>query len=245
MKIKAVIIEDEAIGRSTLRNYLSKYCPEIQILGEAENILEGRRLLDATAPDLIFLDIEMPYGTGFDLLEQYESIPFQVIFITAYSNYAIQALNLSAAYYILKPISIEELEAAVAKVSTQLKQAAPPLQNEVLIQNLRDKHHQKIVIPTLDGFELLEVEAIIRIEAADNYAVIITPEHKITVSRTLKHFSDLLEPLNFIRVHKSHLINADAVRKYKKGKPALLELNNGDTVPLSASRKDAFLKRFV
>ena len=245
MEIKAVIIEDEAIGRATLRSYLEKYCPQVRLCGEAANIIEGRKLLDKEQPDLVFLDIEMPYGTGFDLLEQYSELPFQVIFITAYSDYAIQALNLSAAYYILKPINIDELEKAVAKVAEGMQESASPYSNEVLIQNLRDRDNQKIVIPTLDGFELLAVNEIVRIEAADNYAQIIGRKRKILVSKTLKHFSTLLEPLDFIRVHKSHLVNASEVAKYKKGKPALIELSNGDSVPLSASRKEEFMKRFL
>ena len=245
MEIKAVIIEDEALGRSTLRAYLTKYCPEVRLMAEAEIIIEGRKIIDAHQPDLVFLDIEMPYGTGFDLLEQFDELPFHVIFITAYSQYAIQALNLSAAYYILKPISIEELENAVQKVAERMKEPSPMQFKEALLDNLRDKQQQKIVIPTMDGFELMLVRDIIRLEAADNYAVIIGRDKKLTVSKTLKHFSEILEPLNFIRVHKSHLINVNEVTKFKKGKPAMIELSNGDSVPLSAGRRDEFMKQFV
>lgn len=245
MEIKAVIIEDEALGRSTLRAYLTKYCPEVRLLAEAENIIEGRKIIDQHNPDLVFLDIEMPYGTGFDLLEQFDELPFHVIFITAYSQYAIQALNLSAAYYILKPISIEELEVAVQKVSDRLQEPSPMQFKEALLDNLRDKQQQKIVIPTMDGFELMLVRDIIRLEAADNYARIISRDKKIIVSKTLKYFAEILEPLNFIRVHKSHLINVNEVTKFKKGKPAMIELSNGDSVPLSAGRRELFLKQFV
>ena len=246
MEINAVIIEDEAIGRATLQNYLRKYCPQVRVLGEAENIIEGRKLLDLHQPQLVFLDIEMPYGTGFDLLEQYDTLPFEVIFITAYQHYAVQALNLSAAYYILKPIDIEALEQAVAKVEARMADPAPANQlKEVLISNLRDPERQKIVIPTLDGFELVFVKEIVRVEAADNYANIILNDRKILVSKTLKHFNELLEPLKFVRVHKSHLINVQAVTRYRKGKPAMIEMRNGDSVPLSPSRKDDFMRHFV
>lgn len=245
MEIKAVIIEDEALGRSTLRAYLAKYCPEVRLLAEAENIIEGRKIIDQHQPDLVFLDIEMPYGTGFDLLEQFEELPFHVIFITAYSQYAVQALNLSAAYYILKPISIEELEVAVQKVADRLEKPSPRQFKEALLDNLRDKQQQKIVIPTMDGFELMLVRDIIRLEAADNYARIIGRDKKITVSKTLKHFAEILEPLNFMRVHKSHLINVNEVIKFKKGKPAMIDLSNGDSVPLSSGRREAFMKQFV
>lgn len=245
MEISAIIIEDEAISRSTLRSYLTKYCPQVKLLGEAENILEGKKLIDQCKPQLVFLDIEMPFGTGFDLLEQFEKLPFEVIFITAYSNYAMQALNLSAAYYILKPISIEELEVAVGKIGERLQAQSPINLGEVLIQNLRDVQHQKIVIPTLEGFELMAIDEIIRIEAADNYAQIVAKGKTLLVSKTLKHFSSLLEPLHFVRVHKSHLVNAHEVTKYRKGKPAYVELSNGDSVPIAASRKDDFLKEFL
>lgn len=245
MEIKAVIIEDEALGRATLRNYVTKYCPDVRLLAEAENIIEGRKIIDQHNPDLVFLDIEMPYGTGFDLLEQFDELPFQVIFITAYSQYAIQALNLSAAYYILKPISIEELEMAVQKVADRMNEESPMQFKEALLDNLRDKQQQKIVIPTMDGFELMLVKDIIRVEAADNYARIIGRDQTILVSKTLKHFSDLLEPLKFMRVHKSHLINVNEVSRFKKGKPAMIELSNGDSVPLSAGRRDEFMRQFV
>lgn len=245
MGISAIIVEDEAISRSTLRSYLSRYCTDVEVLAEAENIIEGKKLIDQHRPDLVFLDIEMPYGTGFDLLEQYDKLDFEVIFITAYSDYALQALNLSAAYYILKPISIEELENAVAKVTERIQNQSPLNLNEVLIQNLRDQQNQKVVIPTLEGFELLPINEIIRIEASDNYALVIAQNRQILVSKTLKHFSTLLEPLQFVRVHKSHLVNSNEVTKYKKGKHAQIELSNGDNVPLSASRKEDFLKGFV
>jgi two-component system, LytTR family, response regulator len=245
MDISAIIVEDEAISRSTLRSYLARYCPNVRLLAEAENIIEGKKLIDRHQPDLVFLDIEMPYGTGFDLLEQFEKVPFEVIFITAFSDYALQALNLSAAYYILKPVSIEELEVAVEKVTEKLKNQPQVNFNEVLIQNLRDQQNQKIVIPTLEGFELLPIQEIIRIEASDNYAQVIAKKRNILVSKTLKHFSTLLEPLHFVRVHKSHLVNAHEVTKYKKGKPALIELSNGDIVPLAPNRREEFLKQFM
>jgi two-component system, LytTR family, response regulator len=246
MEVKAIILEDEAISRATLRNYLGKYCPHVHVHAEAENIIEGRKLINHHQPDLVFLDIEMPYGTGLDLLEQFDKLPFEVIFITAYSNYALQALNLSACYYILKPLSIEELETAGARVTDRIRSKTPPVNfNEVLIQNLRDQHNQKIVIPTLDGFELLPIKDIIRIEAADNYAEVITKGRKLVVSKTLKHFCTLLEPLHFVRVHKTHLVNAHEVTRFHKGKPGMVELSNGDSVPVATNRKDEFLKWFL
>lgn len=245
MEISAIIIEDEEISRLTLRSYLTRYCPHVKLLGEAEDIIEGKKLIDQHHPDLVFLDIEMPFGTGFDLLEQFDKLPFEVIFITAFSEYAMRALNLSAAYYILKPLCIEDLEIAVAKVTDKLKTPSSVNINEVLIQNLRDQQNQKIVIPTVEGFELMPIKEIIRIEACDNYAQIISKSRKIIVSKTLKHFSTLLEPLHFVRIHKSHLVNAHEVTKYKKGKPALIELSNGDTVPLASNRRDEFLKQFM
>ena len=120
-KLKAVIIEDEEISRDILKNYLIKYCPDISYCGEATNITDGKKLIEKIAPNIVFLDIEMPYGNGFDLLEQLDEINFDVVFITAYSHYAIKALNLSAAYYILKPIDIDELISAVEKIKQEQK----------------------------------------------------------------------------------------------------------------------------
>jgi two-component system LytT family response regulator len=218
--MKAIIIEDEQISRDILRNYLRDYCPQVDLLGEAGNINEGEVLINKHQPDVVFLDIEMPFGNGFDLLTRFESIDFEVIFITAFSDYAIRAINLSAAYYILKPIDIDELIFAVDKVAKKTKNSKDFSPSTVLQNNIKALSHkdQKIVLPQMDGFEVVYIKDIVRIEAADNYSVFyLLNGKKYTLSKTLKYYEELLAEFGFLRSHKSHLINLAQIVKYKKG----------------------------
>ncbi|MEL6844018.1 MAG: response regulator, partial [Bacteroidota bacterium] len=162
--IKAVIVEDELASRETLRTYLQQYCPEVNILGEAESVQTGVSLIRKVEPQLVFLDIEMPFGNAFDLLEQVGEIRFETIFVTAYSHYAIRALNCSAAYYLLKPVDIDELIAAVDKVRKVLNNHQEGLHTRVLLDNLKslEQQHRKVVLPVLDGFEVASLREVVR-----------------------------------------------------------------------------------
>lgn len=242
MKLKAIIIEDEAIGRDILRNYITKYCPNVQLLGEADNIKYGQKLIEEHELDLVFLDVEMPYGNGFDLLEKIENQTFETIFVTAYDHYAIEALNNQATYYLLKPISIDELIKAVNLVE-EIKTKEQTLENTVLttksITNLN-----KITIPQQDGFEVVSVKDILFCKADDNYTEIYFENTKKVVSKTLKHFDDLLKESGFARVHKSYLVNVNEIVKYKKGKGGSVLLSNGKEIMVSASKKANLLSYF-
>ncbi|MFK8010733.1 MAG: LytR/AlgR family response regulator transcription factor, partial [Marinicellaceae bacterium] len=227
-EIKAIIIEDELQSREILKQYLAKYCSNVTLEGEASNINEGEALINSTSPQLVFLDIEMPFGSGFDLLERLPKIDFEVVFITAYSDYAIQALNLSAAYYILKPIAIDDLIAAVDKVKEKLTEGESGFSaTKLLAENIKAIHQQsqKMVLPKMDGFDVVKIADIIRIEAADNYATVYAVGNKkYVISKTLKHYEDLLTDYGFLRSHKSHLVNLSHIVKYKKGKTGELYL---------------------
>ncbi|NNC69895.1 MAG: response regulator transcription factor [Flavobacteriaceae bacterium] len=243
MNLRTIIVEDEQTSRDILKNYLAKYCPTVDVLGEAKNIDEALVLIRNNELDLIFLDVEMPYGSGFDLLDKLGNTDFEVVFVTAYNQYAIEALNKHASYYLLKPISIDDLIKAVDYV-TALKQKENELQNSILIPR-SSPTNEKITIPTQDGFEVIEVRDIIFCKADDNYTELYL-EHglKKLVSKTLKYFEDALKENGFARIHKSYLVNISNVASYKKGKGGTVYLSNGKELSVSASRKAEFLSYF-
>lgn len=246
--LKAVIIDDEEASRETLRNYLSKYCEDVEIGAMADAVKTGLEAIKKVKPDMVFLDIEMPYGNAFDLLEQLDEIDFEIIFVTAYSNYAIKALNMSAAYYILKPVNIEELEEAVDKIRQNRKDNKEAFHTRILLENVKHAHNQlhKIVLPQLDGFEVVQVKDIMRCEAQDNFTrFYMSDGTKYMICRTLKFFDELLAEFDFLRVHKSHLVNLQHVVKYKKGKGGQVHLVDGSVVDVSATQKKNLLSRFM
>ncbi len=243
MKIRAVIVDDEQIARNVLRNYLTKYCPQVQILGEAENIREAVPLIAETKPQLVFLDVEMPYGNAFDVLEATKEYHFETIFITAFSEYSLKALNMSASYYILKPIAIEELIAAIAKVSETLEQQEELNRNRILLENLQKKpEKQQIILPTLQGFDVVKIDEIMRLQADGNFTQIyLNDGSKKMVCRFLKFFDELLDfPL--VRVHRSHIVNFNFVKSYHKNGEIML--HDGTEIEVSNSYKENFLKLF-
>ncbi len=242
MKLNAVLIEDEASSREILQNYLSKYCPEVQILGEAATIKEGISLINKHDLDVIFLDVEMPFGTGIDLLEQIPERNFETIFVTAYNHYAIDALNNHAAYYLMKPISIDELVKAVDYIK-EIKEKESLLDNKVIQPKLKSVEG-KITIPQQDGFQVLNISDILYCKADDNYTEIYLDKRKIVVSKTLKYFEEALQSFSFARIHKSFLVNVNEVVKYKKGKGGSVVVSNGKELLVSASKKKELLSYF-
>jgi len=243
MKLNAIIVEDEETSREILRNYLKKYCPNVSLLGEAENIEEALVLIRNNELDLVFLDVEMPYGNAFDLLEKVGDHSFESVFVTAYNHYAIDALNAHASYYLMKPVSIDELIKAVDYV-VEIKAKENALQDQILIPKT-NKVNGKITIPQQDGFEILDTADILYCKADDNYTEIyLNNNKKKLVSKTLKYFEEALTDSGFARIHKSYLVNVNEVIKYKKGKGGSVVLRNGKEVMVSASRKAELLSYF-
>ena len=243
MKLKSIIVEDEKTSREILRNYLAKYCPTVEVLGEASNIDDALVLIRNNVIDLVFLDVEMPYGSGFDLLEKVDHSNFEVVFVTAYNQYAIEALNNHASYYLLKPISIDELIKAVDYVS-EIKKKETELQNSVLIPNINPANH-KITIPIQNGFEVLEIQNILYCKADDNYTeLFLVNNQKKLVSKTLKYFEDILHENGFARIHKSYLVNVAYIATYNKGKGGTIILSTGTELSVSASKKASLLSYF-
>ncbi len=242
MILKAVIIEDESSSREILRNYLAKYCKNVNVLGEAASVKEGLELLAGTQPDVVFLDVEMPYGNAFDLLDQMPERSFETVFVTAYNTYALEALNNHAAYYLMKPINIDELIKSVSYVA-EIKEKENALEDRILKSKL-NKAEGKITLPQQDGFLVLNISDILYCKADDNYTEIYLENKKLLVSKTLKYFEEALADYPFARIHKSYLVNVNEVIKYRKGKGGSVIVSNGKELLVSASKKKQLLTYF-
>ena len=245
-KIKSVIVEDESAAREALKNYLAKYCPQIEIIGEAQNSREAIPLLHELQPQLVFLDVEMPFGNAFDVLGGCKDLDFETIFVTAFSEYSLKALNQSAAYYLLKPISIEELILAVNKVQQQLMKQELFNRNQIIVQNFREPkiEKQQVILPTLEGFEVVKMEEIVRLRGNGNFTDIhLSDGTKKMVCRFLKHFDEMLD-FPFMRVHKSHIINLNYVKSYHKSLGGYVTLFDDTEIEISVNYKEEFLRKF-
>ncbi|MBK9013025.1 MAG: response regulator transcription factor [Saprospiraceae bacterium] len=247
--ISALIIDDELDSRSTLRSYVGKYCPQVSLVGECANIIEARSAIIKHKPQLIFLDIEMPHGTAFDLLEQFgENLDFEIIFITAFSQYAVQAFNLSAAHYLLKPVDIEELEKAVAHVALLLSQKEQLVRARILLENMAAQNTQsrKLVLPLMEGFDVVKMSDMLYCEAEDNFTCFYFIDgRKSLICRHLKYYEPLLEPFGFCRVHRSHIVNLEYVKRYIKGKGGSVIMENGREIMVSNQKKEELLQRIM
>jgi two-component system, LytTR family, response regulator len=247
-KLKTIIIDDEPDAVDFITTIINEYCPGLEIKGKAHNVRDGVQIIKEIKPDLVFLDVEMPNGTGFDLLSHFPDKEFDVVFITAFNHYAIKAIKFSAVDYILKPINISEFIESVTRI-IQKRNSNKILDNqnfEALLENIRTNNPTRLVIPTSDGREYLNPNDIIRIEADRSYSWFhITERRKILVSKHLKEFQDLLSDRNFFRPHNSHLINLEFVKKFVRNDGGYIEMIDGSQVPVSRNRKDLFLEHMA
>lgn len=259
MKIRSVIVDDEQNSRETLKAFLQNYCPDVIIEGEAGSAEDGGQLIQKANPDLVFLDVEMPLGTGFDLLDNLGEHDFHVVFTTAHEKYAIRAIRFCALDYLLKPINLSELKAAINKIQREKEGEQQRLrevgdaakqrkkQLGIFVDNAQNanQQHNKMVLPTSDGFEVIEIKEIIRCEADQNYThFYLTSKDKILVSRTLKEYEELLSEYNFIRIHQSHLINITHIQRYIKGRGGYVKMSDDSVIEVSRRKKDELMKRF-
>lgn len=242
--INAIIIDDEARWIENLESQLKAYCPFVNIVCQCQSSIAGLEAIKKLKPDLVFLDIEMPGMTGFELLEQLNEISFAVIFTTCYDYYAIKAIRFSALDYLLKPIDHKELIAAVKKVEEK-KDLPVASQFGMLLDQIRAKGHDfnKLAVPTLEGFELIPADQLMRCNANDNYTCFyMKDKNKIIACRTLKEIEEQLKDFKFfIRVHHSHIVNLNEVVKYIRGEGGHLILSDGTSINVSKSRKDKLL----
>jgi len=243
-KLKTIIVDDEQDAVDFINSIIGEYCNSLEVVDKANNVIQGVAAIKDKDPDLVFLDVEMPNGSGFDLLAQFPEKNFDVVFITAFNHYAIKAIKFSAVDYILKPININEFIDAVNKVIRK-RSERPTQGNEnlkILMENLRSSLPSRLAIPTSDGMEYLNPKDIIRIEADRSYSwFFMTGDRKILVSKHLKEFQELLGDRYFFRSHNSHLINLKHVKKYIRKEGGYIEMVNGAMIPVSRNRKDLFL----
>ena len=244
--IKAIIIDDEAHCINRLTGLLEEYCKDtILILDSCQTVERGLQCIAKGHPDLVFLDVQMNEKTGFVLLKKIPEINFEVVFTTAYEKYAVHAFKFSAIDFLLKPVDADDLIQAVNKVNKKMNVNEMSKKMDVLFHNLKNIHGpKKISIPTLEGLFFLEVDEIIRCQSQINYTVIhLKNNQKITVSKPLKEFEELLSDYNFCRVHNSHLINLNYIKKYNKGKGGVVLMSDHSEVEVSLRKKEDFLKR--
>lgn len=240
----AVIVEDEIHNREVLRNLLTEFCEDVRVVGAAGSVADAVAVIRKTSPDVIFLDIELQVGTGFDVLSQITDLDPDVIFTTAFEHYAIRAIRFSSLDYLLKPIDVDELQAAVAKARTRMHESAHKQQLEVLLLNLNSKSMKKICLATADRIEFVRIEEIVMCEASGSYTnVYLKDKRKIMVSKHLKEYEMLLGEENFMRVHNSFLINLNEVKQFVKSEGGYILMNDNQQVSISPKRRDEFFAR--
>lgn len=246
--ISTVVIDDEPKNVKILKSMLTEFCPQVQLMGEATNGQAGKKLILEKRPQLVFLDIEMPYGNGFDLLNELMPIDFEVIFITAFDKYLLQALKYSALDFLLKPVNIEELKNAVRNAETHIQKNSINQQLQLLLDNIRKQEigMKKIAVPTLDGFDFIHFSDIVRCESFGPYTKIyLSDSREIIASKPLKDYEGVLPDEFFIRIHNSNIINLNHIKKYSKGRGGFVELDDGSILEVAARRKEELLKRFA
>ncbi|MEP6951710.1 MAG: LytTR family DNA-binding domain-containing protein [Ginsengibacter sp.] len=243
-KINAILIDDELNSLQNLQQKLAGFCPDINIVAISQKPEEGILLIKQHQPDVVFLDIEMPRMSGFRMLEELDEYDFDIIFTTAYNHYSIDAIRISAFDYLVKPIGIEDLQQAVERLhKTRSKQTKEKV--DILKRSLSDNRSQedKIAISTSEGIEFVPIKNILHIESKSNYSKIYLPENKsILVTKILKDFEEMLHPYNFYRVHNSHLINLNYIKKYMRSEGGHVMLQDGTVIDISRRKKEEFLK---
>jgi len=244
--IRAVIVEDEKHSRETLNNLLTEFCTDIEVVGMAGSVAEAVETISVTKPDLVFLDIELQTGTGFDVLEQLKNQYFEIIFTTAFEHYAIKAIKISSIDYLLKPIDIEELETAIQKVRIKKDESTYRQQLEILLNtvNRQPQENKKICLPTAQGLEFIKVNDIIYCEANGSYTnIYLKNQHKLMMSKHLKEYENLLTDYDFMRVHNSFLINLNEVKSFVKTEGGYILMNNNAQISISLKKREDFMEK--
>ena len=245
--MKTLLIDDELNGREVLEQLLKQYCKSVTIAGSANSIITGIQKINELKPELVFLDIQMPGGTGFDILKQVKNIDFEVIFVTAHDQYAIKAFKCSAVDYLLKPINIDELKNAVSNAEKKLLSKQEDLRIGFLLNQIdRTKSKwslDKIILPILNGYEILDAADITYCKSEANYTRFYFKDgsNKLA-SKTMKEFDEILAGNNFFRAHRSYMVNLNFVSKYLRGKGGTLIMKDGIEITVASERKDELIK---
>lgn len=245
--IKVLTVDDEPKNLRILKELLKTYCPQVNHVGEADNIDEAINLIHQLQPELVLLDIEMPRGNAFDLLDRIMPVDFEIIFVTAFDAYTLKAFKYSALDYLLKPVNIDELKTAIGKAQSRIDQKNFNLQLSNLLKNLKtsETQSQKIAVQLgTGGFEFISIDEIVYCEANGPYTFIFTADgKKMTSSKSIKEFEEMLPDSLFFRSHHAFLINLNKIKKYHKGRGGEVEMDNGAKLEVATRRKDDFLRR--
>jgi two-component system LytT family response regulator len=241
MMIKACIIDDEKKARDILQNLLEHYCKEVNIIGHSDSVENGYEFIVSNRPELVFLDVEMPRGSGFELLKKFDIVPFKTIFVTAHNHYAIKAIKFSAIDYLLKPVDVDELIIAVERVINSSTESNSQ-QYVNLFENLDVNKTSKIAVPVKDGVSFIDPHDIIWMQADGSYTYIFTDKDKFTATKNIKEYEDLLSDRKFFRVHNSYLINLKHVKHFSRVDGYFAIMSDGSQVEVSRRRKDQFLQ---
>ena len=238
--LSTLIIEDEKKSRELLRELLEQYCSNAEVVGEAASVKEAKELISQCHPKLVFLDVEMRDGTGFDLLKQLGKIDFKIIFVTAHAHYAIRAIKFSAIDYLLKPLDAIELKLAVDKAIGEAYNNHH-MHNKGLLDNIDAGANQKLAVPIKDGLVFLPLNEIIRLEADGTYTYIFVHGEKYTASKNIKEYEDILVEKHFFRSHKSHLVNLNHVEKFSRVDGYFVLMSDGSRAEVSRRKQEEFL----
>lgn len=240
--MKVLLVDDEIRSLDNLSALLRNYCPELEIIGRCQNINTAQEQIDLLSPEVVFLDVDMPPYTGFDLLRKYEELPFEVIFVTAFDHYSIEAIKFSALYYLLKPIKVDDLKDAIKKAKLKIERNQRLNTNyfQSILQNPNDI--RRLVINGNKETDIIELDQIIYIEANNSYSTFhLTNDRRITSSKSIKEYEQMLSTKGFFRVHKSFMVNINYVLSVEKVTSDMVILKNNEHIPLAVRRKEAFL----
>jgi two-component system LytT family response regulator len=244
--IRALLVDDEPRARESLKVILERYFPEVDVVGEAEGVDDAFMAIQNLKPNTVFLDINMPDGSGFDLLKRFETIDFKVVFVTAFEEYALEAIKFSALDYILKPINTNELRVAIERLTSSLDEKDDlAIKLKAFFANMEaaSQEKKKIVLKTSESIHLVPIQTIVRCEADGNYTkVFFDNQPKLLISKPLKHFEDMLEEFGFVRVHQSHLVNINHVVRVDKVDGGVLIFADGAQVSISVRKREQLFK---
>ena len=246
--INTVLIDDEIDSNRILQTLLENYCPRVRVVGTADGVDTASRLFREVKPELVFMDIEMTEGNAFDLLNRLQPIQFHIIFVTAFDNHAVRAFRYNAIDYLLKPVNIKELCAAVDKIPGKYVESNVLERVQNMLENIRgvDPVERKMAVPTVNGLSFISLRDIIRLEASGSYtAIYLQDKTKISATIPIKEYEEMLPETLFFRIHHSHIINLNKIKSYQKGRGGYVTMDDDSFIEVASRRRESFMQRLL
>ena len=246
--VRTVLVDDEVASIRVLKSLLSAHCPEVEIVGEADSVQSASKIISSSSPDLVLLDIAINNETAFDLLNSLNNIEFQIIFVTASDNHAVQAFKFSAVDYLLKPVDATDLQRAIKKVAKRSHEMEVLENLKALQENIQalKVSDQKMAVPTMNGLSFVVMKDILRLEASGSCTKIyLSNGEQLITTRIIKEYEELLPATIFYRVHNAHIINLNRVQNYQKGRGGSVHMEDGTSIEVAFRRRDDFLNRLL